>query len=433
MFLIKKNTILVLKLIISIYLTGNYSYLSADEYTKGYESYTNGNYSQCEKIFSNIINLQSTNEEKSDVYKMIGICQYMLGKRDNAQETFKQAINHNYQTTIVADEVLDENILDFFQSIKNTLVDTSKETTEENPTHAEDENGFLTLIINDNIPAEIIINGKDVIPANKGILLKSGVYNILVSAPGYQNKNFPVEIQKNKNSRINIQLSKIIAQTEKKNLIKETKEKSKKKKEKKVDQTLKKKTRKVTEKKSNRKVQLIEKNWSMYDLAPFGVPQFLDNKPDLGKIFIASQTLAMSIGSYYYYKSYTTAKNSSSTIDRMSEDMSTTQSEIDQYESDQKTLTSDYYRSSLIYFSLFLGSWAISSIEAIVNKPRKKVSILFDSNDKIYGYPNRYAKNHTPSWSVRNKIQYSLRLLPTLKKEKDFFQHEFILDFNLKL
>mgnify|MGYP001297954509 CR=1 FL=1 len=233
MFLIKKNTILVLKLIISIYLTGNYSYLSADEYTKGYESYTNGNYSQCEKIFSNIINLQSTNEEKSDVYKMIGICQYMLGKRDNAQETFKQAINHNYQTTIVADEVLDENILDFFQSIKNTLVDTSKETTEENPTHAEDENGFLTLIINDNIPAEIIINGKDVIPANKGILLKSGVYNILVSAPGYQNKNFPVEIQKNKNSRINIQLSKIIAQTEKKNLIKETKEKSKKKKEKK--------------------------------------------------------------------------------------------------------------------------------------------------------------------------------------------------------
>ncbi len=94
------------------------SSLNAKTFKEGYSFYTKGDFSNAEKSFASALNTRLANSEKAQVFKFLGISQYMLGKKGPAQQSFTRAIAASPSITIDPNEVLDESVVSVFNNLK---------------------------------------------------------------------------------------------------------------------------------------------------------------------------------------------------------------------------------------------------------------------------------------------------------------------------
>lgn len=90
-------------------------------YKAGIAFYQKGQIIQAQKYFIKALQTTSPNEH-GEIYKMFGICQFMLGQKANAMVNFRRAVAVNQQITISPLEVLDTSVIPFFQQQKKWVL-----------------------------------------------------------------------------------------------------------------------------------------------------------------------------------------------------------------------------------------------------------------------------------------------------------------------
>ena len=90
----------------------------AQSYAQGYDRYTRGDFKGAETSLQQALSRTSGSAAKAKVYKLLGIVQYMTGKKSNAEQSFETAVSLDPSTTVGNDEVLDESVVPFFNAAK---------------------------------------------------------------------------------------------------------------------------------------------------------------------------------------------------------------------------------------------------------------------------------------------------------------------------
>lgn len=155
--------------------------LSAQTYKHGYHFYSRGQYSAAERAFQEALNRTLRVSEKARLHKWLGICQYMLGKRQVSAINFNAALKINPQTTISKSEVLDETVISFFKDIRkeagisfsnNKALKVSQEQTT-----------ILVKTESSQKSGRVFINGVFAGTTNKPIITKPGRISITIILP----------------------------------------------------------------------------------------------------------------------------------------------------------------------------------------------------------------------------------------------------------
>ena len=410
------------------------------DYQTGYNQYASGNYALAEQTFKDALQNSSTTEEKAKTYKMLGICQYMQGKRRDAKTSFIEGIKLNYNITIASTEILDESILDFFTSIKKELPPSIAN---------ENRNKTGTLFVVSNLHADITIDTSTKAKANETITLDKGFHKLEISYPGFKSKAFPIQIEANKEKRIDVDLEKDTNQTasslkpegeQARSEQKETARKSSKKPDKEADRedkqaATKKHKDKKSKKRTSRKSRSTQKHastnqWDPIDLAPFGIPQFVDENYVVASAFAVGQAASLGLALYQLLDNIALAEETSKKLEDMQAG-----TEKEDYEKSQQEEIDSKYTQTLIGFSLFVAIWGASIVENYLNQSANRVSLLYDKNRTPTPYKLAKIKSHQQTALEASKTvekpDFSWTLLPSLHKKNGEIKHSFIMDFKL--
>jgi hypothetical protein len=107
--------------------------LMAQDYNTAYQNYIRGDYLETETSLTQALETTQAPSEKAKIYKLMGIAQYMQGKRALAATSFKYAKAFEQNLQIQSSEVADPSIIDFFNSIPTPQASPKAATAEQTP------------------------------------------------------------------------------------------------------------------------------------------------------------------------------------------------------------------------------------------------------------------------------------------------------------
>lgn len=358
----------------------------AQNYTTGYNRYVEGDFVNAEKAFKKAMKKVKSKSELARILKMIGISQYMQGKRVNARKSFAKCLKLDPKMTINANEVLDESVVHFFESINSNKSDSNSSTA------SSQSQGSTVKILANVKEATVKIDGKDFGSQGKELKIPAGIHELEVSAKGYIPSAQPIEVQANKINIFQVLLEadadaikdkstrKIKLKTKKKPKISKKKKRSSRK-------LAKKRVRKndfsspfVKKKKSRRKFRRRSKPLPMY-LLPGGVGQFINNDTVLGSVAAVSQLA----GLYLYVDAYMTSNaitdDTNSYIEkRYTQEGLLPENERDDFNAEtveyvekQKTEQRKVKQLGNMGLAIFTVCWGASVVHGLLNKkaPRR--------------------------------------------------------------
>ena len=90
----------------------------ANSYDSGIKMYRRADFKGAERAFLDVLRKGANRNTKGRVYKYIGLCQFMLGRKSEARTSFHSALKYNPETEIFPNEALDSSVLEFFLKIK---------------------------------------------------------------------------------------------------------------------------------------------------------------------------------------------------------------------------------------------------------------------------------------------------------------------------
>ena len=90
----------------------------ANSYDRGIKMYRRADFKGAERAFLDVLRGGANRATKGRVYKYIGLCQFMLGRKSEARASFHSALKYNPKTEIFPNEALDSSVLEFFLEIK---------------------------------------------------------------------------------------------------------------------------------------------------------------------------------------------------------------------------------------------------------------------------------------------------------------------------
>lgn len=298
----------ILKILAFLLLTGNKSHLLAapDSYTAGFNYYSQGNYDHAEQAFKTAFERQKSPVERARVSKMLGICQFMLGKRSAAETSFQLAKKLQPNIQISRSEVPDESILSFFQAVQGPEPTPAAKPREPEISAAKEllpQNS--TLIIEANATNySLSINGQKIETTSNSVQLRPGKYLLQIDAAGYisQAKLVTLETERPNHIHFELLLNKTTAEEEKletkslpPSLIKPKKKLlpppppvvTRVKKERLVEKKI--VTTKPKEKEPIQSETINTTRNKLWLLTPLGIPQMSQEKYVPGALFLAAQ------------------------------------------------------------------------------------------------------------------------------------------------
>ena len=90
----------------------------ANSYDRGIKMYRRADFKGAERAFLDVLRGGANRATKGRIYKYIGLCQFMLGRKSEARASFHSALRYNPKTEIFPNEALDSSVLEFFLEIK---------------------------------------------------------------------------------------------------------------------------------------------------------------------------------------------------------------------------------------------------------------------------------------------------------------------------
>ncbi|MEZ4743873.1 MAG: hypothetical protein R3B45_15750 [Bdellovibrionota bacterium] len=177
---------------------------------------------------------KATGRKKATILKMLGICQYMLGDMSSSKKNFKTALKLNPSLQISPKDVLDESVLPFFNSLKQTTVNkkadskpvipktivkkqakaiakkastTPKPSPKKNAKPPVIEKTTIKVLANIK-DAGVMAGGIPIGRVNENIDIQPGFINISVLANGYDTVNKNMTIIANRTNYLRVTLHK---------------------------------------------------------------------------------------------------------------------------------------------------------------------------------------------------------------------------------
>lgn len=185
----------------------------AQSLAAGQKLFYQNNFSGAETALTKALPSAKSAAEKTKIYKLLGISQYMLKKRPQAQASFKNALKLNPQTTIGGDEVLDESVIPFFNSVKAAKPakgDVRSAAAIAGSSTAVAPSKKTIVTVNSNVPGtNVSIDGINYGHAGSPIEVSPGTMVLELSATGYVKKLVRVSAKKNTTNTISVELEKI--------------------------------------------------------------------------------------------------------------------------------------------------------------------------------------------------------------------------------
>lgn len=100
--------------------------VTAQTYTAGYTKYQRGDFKGAERSLLQAVTKETSKSATANSWKLLGICQYMLGNKGGATTSFKEALAINTGLIIASGEVLDESVIAHFNKIKSDIIEANK-------------------------------------------------------------------------------------------------------------------------------------------------------------------------------------------------------------------------------------------------------------------------------------------------------------------
>ena len=216
--------------------------LSGQTYQDGYKKYTMGDMVGAQKaLMPALRNPAANTAERAQTYKLLGIVQYQMNKKDQAATSFKAAIALNAALSIKPDEVLDGSVIDFFNKVKSAYRnapppkvaasaaasppeaapasgakgdrakgDGTKAGAPTTRAFGEKSGKSTRLLVHSNAPgASILIDDILVGSAGRDLEVNPGSVTLTLKANGYKPKTFRMAIKKGALNQVDLNLEKV--------------------------------------------------------------------------------------------------------------------------------------------------------------------------------------------------------------------------------
>lgn len=189
----------------------------AAPYSAGEAKYQKGDFKGAAAALNAALAKKMAKPDQVRALKLLGICQFMLGQRPAAAQTFKRALAVDPGTTIASSDVLDDTVIPFFNAQKpSPSQGTAKASkpVEKAPTPkvagtAAKPLKMTYLKILSNVPtAQVSIDGIIAGSANGLINTDPGKVLVELSAPGYMGRKVNVNVVKDRENTITVNLEK---------------------------------------------------------------------------------------------------------------------------------------------------------------------------------------------------------------------------------
>ena len=201
----------------------------ASSYGVGYSKYQKGDFKGAELALRQALAKKMDRATMGKAFKLLGICQFMLGNKNAAAGSFRRALQVVPSTVISPSEVLDETVVPFFNSVRAQVKKSAptkpvakKATKSVPPAKAAPppapaktiaggnkplKQTFLKVL--SNVPnASVSIDGILAGQANSLINTDPGKVMIDVNAPGYRPRTVTINVTANQENTVTVNLIK---------------------------------------------------------------------------------------------------------------------------------------------------------------------------------------------------------------------------------
>ncbi len=184
---------------------------NASSYAEGNRRYMSGDFRGAEASLRQALPRTKVGVDRAKALKLLGICEYMQGKKQNAAATFKATLQQDPRAQISANEVLDESVIAFFNAQRRGTSSRAVAPIQQARSPIAGKAAKTTsLIVNANIAsASINIDGIFAGKVGNRIEADPGKLQLEISAPGYIKKRVNTTVIANRENTINVTLDKI--------------------------------------------------------------------------------------------------------------------------------------------------------------------------------------------------------------------------------
>lgn len=207
---LKRTVLTALSFAIALIVTMPSQSAEARSLGTGLAHYADGDYTSAEKALKMALTLENRASERMKIFKLLGISQYMLGKKSHAADNFRMGLRLKPSMTVVANEVVNESVIGFFNSVKSGNFRGSVASTGARMTRVSGSAAPLKVWITSNANRGTISQkGKVIGYINEPLTMPPGFYTLTLKADGYRTKEKIIKVAPNRSARINVKLSPI--------------------------------------------------------------------------------------------------------------------------------------------------------------------------------------------------------------------------------
>lgn len=184
---------------------------SVNAASAGKSLYEKGNFQGAIQAYSRELKGEKGSQGRANILKMIGICQYNIGQSSAAKSSFQKAKKLSPHLTIQSNEVLDESVIGFFNSISSPAhKQVSKPQGEVAlAPNAKSAKSTKLIVYSNASNATILIQGIMAGTVGTEIEVDPGKSQLTLNADGYKSAIANATIKPNRTNSFEINLKKI--------------------------------------------------------------------------------------------------------------------------------------------------------------------------------------------------------------------------------
>ena len=401
----------------------------ADEQDRGFFALKKGRYEAAEKHFANALDSSGSSLETAKTLKLLGISQYMQGKRQAAARSIRRAKTIEPRLSLESAEILEPGILDFFNSIEAPRAPPTKKQRsrpeqkqkqklpaprQRDPSKAPQKpQRAEILVISNAVNGRVFISGRELGRVGDAIVVPPGLHEVTLKALGYRSQTLSVMAQAQKITELKFKLRR------QKRRLKSRKTKSHRK----AHHRRQREAKQLFAPQAKRGQVLAPREdlspplWAVF--LPFGLPQFAHEERLLGTLFASSQGLCIGLGVYYWFDADRRVANSNAFVSERDAQSASIQDPVQKSRFDDETEAEfESQRDAIDFgrarawqlFSIAGGLWVASSITAYFRHHSEK-----QTADRRLGQQRAFRQREldwawSPALSVKERRALALRL-----------------------
>jgi PEGA domain len=145
-----------------------------------------------------------------EALKLLGICQFLMGDKVKAEQSFAKALRQRAGTQLNSSDVIDPSINSFYMAVAKKLESgkfADSAPGRDSLPYTSERTGFTGVFITcDPRKATVFAKGIYVGTTDQDIILEPGQQQITISSPGYESLTKTITVQKNQRVKLSVKL-----------------------------------------------------------------------------------------------------------------------------------------------------------------------------------------------------------------------------------